>query len=124
MSWQEYLNNNLVNTGTVSSACILSLTGEMYASSEDFSLSSGEGHKLVQAFEDYTTILATGFYVSEQKFMVSRAEQNMILGRAGEKGIICIKTNQTIVVGIYNENTLEALKSVKKLAGYLTKQEY
>ena len=60
MSWQGYVDNNLVGTGKVSSACIVGLKGGVWASSPSLNLSTEEQHAIIQGLADPSHLQANG----------------------------------------------------------------
>ncbi|KAF9425680.1 hypothetical protein BGZ94_007318, partial [Podila epigama] len=82
MSWQEYVDNNLVGSKVVTKACILGLDGSLWATSAGFQIGSEEATKLIAAFNDSSDASAHGIYVQGIKFVVLRASDVTILARA------------------------------------------
>jgi profilin len=67
MSWQDYVDVNLVGSGKVSRACIIGLDGGVWASSPGFQVSGDEATKLLKAFQDPSGIRANGLYANGQR---------------------------------------------------------
>lgn len=71
MSWQDYVDNNLLGSGRLSKACIIGLPeGSTWASSSQFSLNADESSCLVKAFSDPSNIRSNGLYVNGQRVVL------------------------------------------------------
>ncbi|KAG0322743.1 profilin, required for normal timing of actin polymerization in response to thermal stress [Linnemannia gamsii] len=104
MSWQAYVDDNLVGTGKVAKAAIFGLNGSLWATSPDFAISGEEANKLISAFKDVSDIAANGLYLEGNKFVFLRNPDQSIYARNGATGITAFKTSQAVLVGYYNEN--------------------
>ncbi|KAG0372867.1 profilin, required for normal timing of actin polymerization in response to thermal stress, partial [Mortierella sp. AD032] len=104
MSWQSYVDNNLVATGKVAKGAIFGLDGSLWATSSDFAISGAEAKKLVAAFSDVSDIAANGLFLEGVKFVFLRNPDSSIYARHGATGITAVKTGQAILVGFYNEH--------------------
>ncbi|KAF9028205.1 profilin, required for normal timing of actin polymerization in response to thermal stress [Haplosporangium bisporale] len=121
MSWQEYVDKNMVLTGKVSKASIFGHDGSLWATSSGFQVGEEEAKKLVAAFTNSGDAFASGLYVEGKKFVVLNADDKLIRARQGATGIICAKTSQCVLIGYYNENIQAGDCSVvvENLAEYL-----
>merc|ERR1712159_510048 len=126
MSWQEYVDSQLVGTGHVTSAAIIGLDGTKWAASSGFEITPAEGTQLAQAFSDATSIFSNGINVAGQKYMTIKADTRSIYGKKGAGGVACVKTNQAILIGVYDENIQpsQCATVVEKLADYLIENSY
>ena len=126
MSWQGYVDNNLVGTGKVSSACIVGLKGGVWASSPSLNLSTEEQHAIIQGLTDPSHLQANGIYVSGKKYLTLQANPRSIYGKAGGDGLCIVRTNQAVLIGVYNSPLLpgDANKVVEGLADYLISVGY
>eukprot|EP00123_Amoebidium_parasiticum_P022541 comp8962_c0_seq1/m.4160 comp8962_c0_seq1/g.4160 ORF comp8962_c0_seq1/g.4160 comp8962_c0_seq1/m.4160 type:complete len:129 (-) comp8962_c0_seq1:205-591(-) len=126
-SWQAYVDSNLVGTGCVSKAAIHGHDGSVWATSSDLSVSPAEVVALVNATTNPTPLYSGGIHLAGQKYQFLRAEEGRSLyGKLGENGCVIVKTNQAIVIGIY-EKPLPAgncTLTVEKLADYLIENGY
>ncbi|KAK3838653.1 MAG: putative profilin [Linnemannia elongata] len=104
MSWQAYVDTNLVGTGKVAKGAIFGLDGSVWATSSDFSISGEEAKKLIAAFGDVSDIAANGLHLGGIKYVFLRNPENSIYARHGATGITAVKTNQCVLVGFYNEH--------------------
>ncbi|KAJ3109724.1 profilin, required for normal timing of actin polymerization in response to thermal stress [Phlyctochytrium bullatum] len=105
MSWQAYVDNNLVGTGKVAPT---------------------EAQALSKAFSDPSGIRASGLHLGGVKYFTLRADDRSIYGKKDTGGAVCVKTKQAILIGIYAEPTQpgEANKVVESLADYLIGVNY
>eukprot|EP00013_Stygamoeba_regulata_P004662 CAMPEP_0177639906 /NCGR_PEP_ID=MMETSP0447-20121125/6265_1 /TAXON_ID=0 /ORGANISM="Stygamoeba regulata, Strain BSH-02190019" /LENGTH=65 /DNA_ID=CAMNT_0019141953 /DNA_START=1011 /DNA_END=1208 /DNA_ORIENTATION=+ len=60
------------------------------------------------------------------KYMTIRAEANSVYGKRGPGGIVCVKTGQALIIGVYDENVQpgQCTATVEKLGDYLRDQGY
>ncbi|CAO1620606.1 unnamed protein product [Jaminaea pallidilutea] len=121
MSWQGYIDNQLLGTGSISQAAILGLKGGVWAASPGFSVSPQEQTALIKGFDDPSPLQSGGLHVAGKKYFVLRADDRSIYGKAGGDGIVLVKTNQAVLVGQYASPIIpgEATKVVEQLADYL-----
>ncbi|KAF9919431.1 profilin, required for normal timing of actin polymerization in response to thermal stress [Linnemannia zychae] len=121
MSWQAYVDNNLVGTGKVAKAAIVGLDGSVWATSTEFKISSAETKKLIAAFSDISDVAANGLYIEGIKYVFLRNTDNSIYARHGATGITAVKTGQAVLVGFYNENQQagDCNNVVENLGSYL-----
>ncbi|CAO3573517.1 unnamed protein product [Mortierella alpina] len=126
MSWQSYVDTNLVSTGKVSKASIFGLDGSLWATSPDFKIGGEEVKKLIAAFTDISDIAANGLYLEGAKYVFLRNPDNSIYARNGATGVCCTKTSQAIIVGYYSENMQggDCNQVVETLAQYLVGAGY
>lgn len=84
-------------------------------------MNSGEGAKLANAFKNHQEAFSNGVNVSGYRYITIKAEPRSVYGKRGTGGFCAVKTGQTILVGVYNENTQpgNAANIVEKLADYL-----
>ena len=126
MSWQSYVDTNLVGTGKVSRAAILGLKGGVWAASPGFTLKPEEQTAIVKGLDDPVPLQASGIYANGKKFLTLQANPRSIYGKAGGDGICIVKTNQAVLVGAYDSPLLpgDANKVVEGLADYLISVGY
>ncbi|KAG0204714.1 profilin, required for normal timing of actin polymerization in response to thermal stress [Mortierella sp. GBA30] len=107
MSWQAYVDSNLLGTGKVEKAAIFGIDGSLWATSKGFNVGAVEIQKLIAAFNDTNEIAANGLYLEGKKYFYLRSGENSIYARLGAAGVTCVKTTQAILVGHYAE-TMQA----------------
>jgi len=121
MSWQSYVDEQLVGTGNISKAAIIGLDGNAWAQSAGFALKAGEGAKLAALFKKPTDAFAQGITVDNTKYLAIKADERSIYGKKGAGGVVTVKTGQSVLIGVYNETIQpgNAATAVEKLADYL-----
>eukprot|EP00842_Homolaphlyctis_polyrhiza_P002316 jgi/Hompol1/3085/HPOL_003115-RA len=126
MSWQAYVDSNLVGTGKIARAAIHGHDGSLWATSKGFSVSANEAQTIAKAFNDASEIRANGLLVGGTKYIALRADDRSIYGKKGNDGVVLVKTKQAILVAEYKEPVVpgEANKVVEQLADYLISVNY
>ncbi|EMR09595.1 hypothetical protein PNEG_02179 [Pneumocystis murina B123] len=122
MSWKEYVDTSLVGTGKFDKAAICSREGNsIWASSPGFDLKLNELSTLASGFDNPSQVQASGFYLSQQKYVTIRAEDRSIYGKQGCEGVYCVRTHKVIIIGHFPKTTQagEAAKIIEALADYL-----
>ncbi|KAF9543578.1 profilin, required for normal timing of actin polymerization in response to thermal stress [Mortierella hygrophila] len=126
MSWQAYVDNNLVATGKVAKAAIFGLDGNPWATSPDFSITNEEAKKLIAAFDGVDEIAANGLHLTGTKFVFLRNPDNSIYARHGATGITAVKTGQCVIIGYYADGQQggDCNQVVENLGNYLVSVGY
>ncbi|KAI3624118.1 profilin, required for normal timing of actin polymerization in response to thermal stress [Malassezia furfur] len=126
MSWQGYVDTNLVGTGKVSKAAIIGLKGGVWATSPGFNISPEEQQAIVKGLDDPAPLQANGIYANGKKFLTLQANPRSIYGKSGGDGLCVVKTNQAVLIGAYESPLLpgDANKVVEGLADYLISVGY
>ncbi|KAI9317459.1 profilin [Dichotomocladium elegans] len=126
MSWQTYVDNNLVGTGFVSQAAIYGTNGSKWATSPGFELSATEVNEIITGFSNADSVRGAGVHMNGDKYYVLRADERSIYGKKQSDGCCIVKTNQAILIGIYKEGVQpgQCTKVVENLADYLISVGY
>jgi len=126
MSWQAYVDTNLVGSGRVSKAAILGLQGGVWAASPGYLISTTEQAAIVGAYTSADSIQANGIRLAGQKFFTTSAIDRTIKGKQGGDGVIIVKTTQAVLVAEYVApiQAPEASTVVEGLADYLISVGY
>ncbi|KIM43791.1 hypothetical protein M413DRAFT_443689 [Hebeloma cylindrosporum] len=126
MSWQTYVDSNLVGTGKVAKAAILGLQGGVWASTPGYTLSTEEQKAIVNGFSKPDDVLAGGLRLQGQKFFALRANGDTIQLKKSGDGAIIAKTTQAVLVAEYVApiQAPEANPVVEGLADYLKSVGY
>ncbi|ETW75283.1 hypothetical protein HETIRDRAFT_412476 [Heterobasidion irregulare TC 32-1] len=121
MSWQAYVDSNLVGSGKIAKAAILGLQGGVWATSAGYTLSVDEQKAAVAAFSHPDQAQANGFRLAGQKFFTLVANDRSVYGKKQADGAILVKTKQAILVAEYIApiQAGEATPVVEGLADYL-----
>ena len=123
MSWQAYVDQNLVGTGHITKGAIFGVQGGKWACSAGFNITDAEAAAITQGFSG----AGTGSYqVEGQKYMQLAATDSTINGKLGKGGFVAEKTGMAVVIGVYQEPQQpgNAAVAVGKLADFLRENGY
>ncbi|KAJ7097603.1 profilin [Mycena epipterygia] len=126
MSWQAYVDTNLIGTGMITKAAILGQSGGVWAASAGYELSAEEQKAAVSAFSNIDAVQTSGLKLHGTKFFTVSANERSIYGKKGGDGCVLVKTTQAVLVGEYAMpvQTQEAVKVVETLADYLIQNKF
>ena len=126
MSWQEYVDSHLVGTGNVKKAIIIGHDGSTWAATAGFTIKPDEAKKLIAAFADPSGALQSGLFLQNDKYMTLKADNRSVYGKKGASGFCAVKTNQSVLIGLYDENIQpgQCANTVERLADYLIENSY
>ncbi|CAK9787021.1 putative actin monomer binding protein [Cutaneotrichosporon oleaginosum] len=126
MSWQSYVDDQLLATQKITKAAILGKQGGVWAASTGYNLSQAEQDFVTHtAFTDPDSVRANGITLGGFKFMTIQANTDEVIGRKGERGVFIIPTTQAILVAEYDGTPAgDANLIVTKLADYLKSVGY
>jgi len=125
MSWQGYIDDQLISSGRVKHAVICGHDGNVWATSKDFKPTPEELRSIIGKFDNVETLASTGITINGSKYMyISReAERPLKVVRAkkGTSGVHCIKTGQTYIMCVYEDPIVPEQTAVvaEKLGDYL-----
>merc|ERR1711879_822759 len=86
MSWQTYVDTNLVGTGAVTQAAIIGHDGNTWATSAGFAVSPANGAALANAFKDATAIRSNGFELAGTRYVTIRADDRSVYNEKIQPG--------------------------------------
>lgn len=133
MSWQAYVDTNLVGTGRVTQAAILGKAGGVWAKSSGIAISPEEQKAIIAAFTNKAAVQASGFRVANQKYFFVSSDTygddpNLIVvhGKKQGDGAVLAQTKQAILVVTYllPQTAQDAGMVVTTLGSYLASQNY
>eukprot|EP01133_Synstelium_polycarpum_P009274 gene9274-10877_t len=105
MSWQSYVDDQLVGSGCLSKGVIFGANdGGSWAQSPGFQIKAGEGAALVNLFKNPANVFASGATLCGVKYMGIKGDGSSIYGKKGATG--------------------NAAMTVEKLADYLRENGY
>ncbi|XP_077235156.1 profilin-like [Tasmannia lanceolata] len=129
MSWQTYVDEHLmcdIDGQHLSAAAIMGLDGSVWAQSDSFpQFKPEEINAIVNDFNEPGSLAPTGLYLGSTKYMVIQGEAGAVIrGKKGSGGITIKKTNQAMVIGIYEEPLTPGQCNiiVERLGDYLIDQ--
>jgi len=121
MSWQDYVDNQLIASKCVSKAAIAGHDGSLWAKSAGFEVSPSEILKLVQGFDNADTLASAGVTLAGQRYIYLSGSERIIRAKLGRNGVHCMKTAQAVLITIYEDpvQPQQAASIVEKLGDYL-----
>jgi len=121
MSWQDYVDNQLIASQCVSKACIAGHDGGVWAKSDGFEVTKEELAKLVQGFDKQEILTSGGVTLAGQRYIYLSGTDRVIRAKLGKVGVHCMKTQQAVIVSTYEEpvQPQQAASIVEKLGDYL-----
>jgi len=126
MSWQAYVDTNLLGTGKIARAAILGQKGGIWATSSGFTISPQEQDAIVKAFSNADKLQAEGIHLAGQKYFTISVGGRTIQGKMKADGTVIVKTVQAILVAVYAGpiQAPEVTPVVESLADYLISVGY
>ncbi|KAF9781332.1 profilin [Thelephora terrestris] len=126
MSWQAYVDTNLVGTGVVKKAAILGQAGGVWATTAGYTLSPEEQKAVINAFKNPESAQSSGVRLAGQKFFTLSVSDRSIYCKKQADGCLLVKTKQAVLVAEYVApvQQAEAVKIVEGLADYLISVGY
>ncbi|KAJ7182837.1 profilin [Mycena crocata] len=126
MSWQAYVDTNLVGSDKISKAAILGKAGGVWAASPGYELSAEEQKAVIGAFGNLEAVQTSGLRLAGVKFFTTQATSRSIYGKKGGDGYVIVQTTQAILVAEYAApvQAPEAVKVAEGLADYLISVSY
>ncbi|RDB16497.1 Profilin [Hypsizygus marmoreus] len=126
MSWQSYVDTNLVGSGKVSKAAIIGLQGGVWAASPGYTISTEEQNALIKGYGNPAGLFASGFRLGGEKFFTVQVNDRSIYGKKQADGVAIVKTKQAILVAEYAApiQAGESTPTVENLADYLISVGY
>jgi len=121
MSWQAYVDDQLMSTKMVTHAVICGHDGNIWAQSTGFSVTVEELKGLISKFGNTDSMAQSGIKVAGTKYMYLSSTDKVIRAKKGTSGVHVIKTTQTYIVCVYKEPIVpeQAASVTEKLGEYL-----
>ncbi|PSN67498.1 Profilin/allergen [Corynespora cassiicola Philippines] len=123
MSWQAYVDQSLVGTGTVDKALICDVGGQtVWATTPGFEVTPEQMKAIAASFGDSSrAILGQGIKIGSDKYMAINSDDESLKGKKGKEGIVAVKTTQAILIAHHPEEVqlTNAFNTVVQLADYL-----
>jgi len=120
MSWQDYIDTQLIGKD-LKNAVIAGHDGNVWAKSQDFNVTPNEIQALLTNYGNQESLASSGISLGGQKYFYLSGDDEVIRGKQGKGGVHCVKTNQTLLVGIYDSpmEPAQAATITEKLGEYL-----
>merc|ERR1712168_456089 len=121
MSWQSYVDDQLLATKMGSQAAICGHDGNVWATSSGFGESAGELKHIATNFGNMSVMPMSGITVGGIKFIFLSANDKVMRGKKGTGGVHIMKTVQAIIVSVYKEPVVaeQCATVTEKLGEYL-----
>jgi len=94
MSWQSYVDDQLISTKVIKSAVIAGHDGNIWASSAGFAVTAEELKALLGKYSSTEQLAMNGVMVGGVKYMFLSATDRVVRAKKGTSGVHCIKTVQ------------------------------
>ncbi|KAB8279778.1 profilin [Aspergillus minisclerotigenes] len=124
MSWQDYVDHQLIRQGLAHAAFI----GEdlaVWASSEGFNLSEAERRAMFDAFGNPDHVYESGLYLTGRHFHPVAADDRIIKVTQGRNGAMLVRMKSFIIVGEYGDLApAQGQHFINKVADQLTASGY
>merc|ERR1711872_1027789 len=98
MSWQSYVDDQLISTKVIKSAVIAGHDGNIWASSAGFPVSAEELKALLGKYANTDKLAMNGVTIGGVKYMFLSATDRVVRAKKGTSGVHCIKTVQALIV--------------------------
>merc|ERR1712062_134087 len=126
MSWQSYVDDQLLATGMVTAAAIAGHDGSIWAKSGGFNCSPDEVKKILGSWDNTSAMGMNGVTVNGLKYMFLSANDKVVRGKKGSSGVHICKTTQAVIVSTYKEPVVpeQCANATEKLGDYLISVGY
>merc|ERR1712114_58054 len=98
MSWQSYVDDQLISTNMIKNAVIAGHDGNIWASSTGFNVTAAELKVILDRYTNTDLMAMNGLMVGGTKYMFLSANDRVIRGKKGQAGGHCIKKVQALIV--------------------------
>mmetsp|Transcript_3397 Transcript_3397/g.8832 ORF Transcript_3397/g.8832 Transcript_3397/m.8832 type:complete len:129 (+) Transcript_3397:75-461(+) len=126
MSWQAYVDDHLVGSGTVSQAAIIGVGAyDTWATSPGFTVSTEEAKALIDGLKNTDSFASNGIILNGQKYMYIKSDGGKeVHGKKGATGCSAFKGNTFVIVCVHDDTIQPGQCSATggKLADYLIEQ--
>uniref|UniRef100_A0A1B6GLZ1 Profilin n=1 Tax=Cuerna arida TaxID=1464854 RepID=A0A1B6GLZ1_9HEMI len=121
MSWQDYVDKQLIASRCVTKAVISGLDGNIWAKCDSFDVSKEELLNIIQGFDKQDKLTTSGVTLAGQRYIYLSGTDRVIRAKLGKVGVHCVKTNQAVVISLYEDpiQPQQAASVVEKLGDYL-----
>ncbi|KAK8394519.1 hypothetical protein O3P69_006593 [Scylla paramamosain] len=126
MSWQNYVDQQLMGSGLVAKAVIAGHDGTLWAKSNNIEPTREELVKLSSSFADQGNLAMSGVHIGGEKFFYLSGTDKVIRCKKGKSGMHSMKTLQTILVAVFEEPIQhpQVASVVESLGDYLISMSY
>lgn len=131
MSWQNYVDQQLIGTGEASGGIIAGHDGNIWATSPEFSgkVTPQEIATIFKAFDDPSSAYVNGLRLAGEKWRCVRVDDGWIHLKKDQGSAHCVRTQKTVLIAA-NDGTTDSMTEgktnncVHKLGDYLKNAGY
>jgi len=126
MSWQTYIDEQLMGSGLVEKAIIAGHDGTVWARSENINPSPEELSKIASSFADHAPLTMSGVYLGGEKYVYLSGSDRVIRCKKGKSGVHAMKTLQAVLIAVFTEPVQhpQVAAIVEALGEYLINLQY
>lgn len=126
MSWQSYVDDQLIATKVVKDALICGHDGNIWATSPGFGATPAELKTLIGNFGNTDVLAMNGVTLGNTRYMFLSGTDRVIRAKKGTSGIHVMKTVQAVIVCRYEEPIVPEQCAIvtEKLGDYLISVGY
>ncbi|XP_045621885.1 profilin [Procambarus clarkii] len=126
MSWQNYVDQQLMGSGLVAKAIIAGHDGTLWAKSNNIEPTRDELLRLSTSFSDQSNLAMTGVVIGGEKFFYLSGTDKVIRCKKGKAGMHSMKTLQAVLVAVFEEPIQhpQVASIVESLGDYLISLSY
>jgi len=128
MSWQSYVDDNLVGTGLILKAAMTGHDGSIWAITPGFNLTEAEVRALVAGYTSQADFQSKGIFIEGVKYQYLQIiDDRSIYGKFGsDNSLFVVKTGQCLLVAVSGKGMAPGSSAnvVEKLADYLIESGY
>jgi profilin len=126
MSWQSYVDDQLLATKTVTAAAIAGHDGNLWATSTGFPATTEEVRKVLGSMGDTQGLAMAGVTVGGVRYMYLSGDDKVIRARKKTSGLHVMKTVQAVIIAVYDEPIVpeQCANTTEKLGDYLISVGY
>uniref|UniRef100_T1IN74 Profilin n=1 Tax=Strigamia maritima TaxID=126957 RepID=T1IN74_STRMM len=126
MSWQDYVDKQLLASKCVTQAAIAGHDGNVWAKSEGFNVNKEELAKVLTSFDDTSILTSSGVKLAGERYIYLSGDDKIIRAKRGKIGVHVMKTKQAMVVALYEDpiQPQQCALVVEKLGDYLVSCGY
>lgn len=121
MSWQSYVDDQLLSTKMIKHAVICGHDGNIWASSAGFAVTPEELKALISKYGDTDKLAQSGVTIAGIRYMYLSSTDRVVRAKKGTNGVHAIKTQQTFIICLYEDPVVpeQAATVTEKLGDYL-----
>jgi hypothetical protein len=101
-SWEAHLTK--LNSAIKCSPGLFGLDGAQWAGHAKLKLPADEVKYIISGFAKSGPLFASGPKLNGVKYMTTRADDNVIILKHGTDGVVCKKTQKTVIICKFSEN--------------------